>query len=215
MTETEMRDHIETRILEKNYANSKGKKQSLDRGAFANKLLTDGVYIVADAITTEVNVQRRGRKSKILLIIEDLFPVFALYRECKTNPSAYYKFLCLYKIMEGIYKNIRPSLMKKAKKMGKTIKCEKEVVPNHFLIREYNEKFVNMKIRKLFDDVLTKEFRHAVAHFSINDGSLLNLTDYNTNRKFANVLFITEFCCRILIDNHSKMYFQLYPQISK
>ena len=149
------------------------------------------------------------------LLIEELFPIYALYREYKTNPSAYYKFLCLYKILEGIFKNLRPSLMKKAKKLGRKITCNKELIPDHFIIREYNKGFVNMKIRKLFDDVLRKEFRNAVAHFSLDDGTLLNLTDYNTNRKFSNVLFITEMCSRILINNHTKMYFQLYPEAAR
>lgn len=72
MDELQMREHIRLRIIEKNYTNGSGKKQSLDRGAFANKLLSDGVYVVADAISAEVHVKRRGRKSKILLIIEEL-----------------------------------------------------------------------------------------------------------------------------------------------
>lgn len=145
-------------------------------------------------------------------IIEELLPIYALYRESKINVSSYYKFLCLYKILEGIYSNLRPKLIQKSKKININIRCKKEIIPDHFLIREYNKDFVGMKIRKLYDDILRKEFRNAVAHFKLKDGTLLNLTDYNTNRKFAGILFLTEMCCRILIDNHSDMYFQLYSK---
>ena len=71
MNELEMRKHIEERVTSKNFTNRKGKSQSIEQGAFANKLLTDGVYVVADAIKTEVNIKRRGRKNKILLLIEE------------------------------------------------------------------------------------------------------------------------------------------------
>tara|TARA_R110000803_G_scaffold210835_1_gene284193 strand:+ start:58884 stop:61250 length:2367 start_codon:yes stop_codon:yes gene_type:complete len=73
MTELEMRKHIENRVTEKNFTNHKGKSQTIEKGAFANKLLSDGVYVVADAIKTEVNIKRRGRKNKILLFIEEKF----------------------------------------------------------------------------------------------------------------------------------------------
>lgn len=144
-------------------------------------------------------------------IIEELFPIYALYREYKTNSSSYYKFLCLYKIMEGIYCKLRPNIMKESRKNKKEIQCKKkEIVPDHYLIKEYDSNFVGMKIRDLYDKILTKEFRNAVAHFSLNDGTLLNLTDYNTNRKFNGILFMTNVCCRILINNHIDMYLQLH-----
>jgi len=143
-------------------------------------------------------------------LIGEMFPIYALYREAKVNTSSYYKFLCFYKILEGIFSKLRPQLMKHAKDLGINLKCKKEVVPNHYLIREYNEDFIGIKIKKLFDDVLTKQFRDAVAHFVLRDGTLLNLTDYNTNRKFSSVLFLTEFCCRIVIDNQINLFYKFY-----
>jgi len=47
---------------------------------------------------------------------ELLMPIYALYREAKNNNSDYYRFLCYFKIMEGIYNSICPQLRKKLKK---------------------------------------------------------------------------------------------------
>lgn len=66
-----MRLHICDRINQKNFSNAKGVKQSLDKGTFANKLLTDGVYLVADAIRTSLNKKGRGKKLKAKIIIEE------------------------------------------------------------------------------------------------------------------------------------------------
>ena len=47
-----------------------------------------------------------------------LLPVYALYREAKNTQSPYYKYLCYYKILEGVFTYLRPSFFKISKENG-------------------------------------------------------------------------------------------------
>ena len=47
-----------------------------------------------------------------------LFPVYGLYREALCAYSNFYRFLCFFKIMEGIIKSIRPQLFRLAREQG-------------------------------------------------------------------------------------------------
>jgi len=60
-----------------------------------------------------------------------MLPIYALYREAKNSDSCYYKFLCYYKILEGIYNHLRPEMYKKAREKNIEIQSQKEAVPDH------------------------------------------------------------------------------------
>jgi hypothetical protein len=61
----------------------------------------------------------------------DLLPIYALYREAKNATSHFYRFLCYYKILEGIYSTLRKQLFESARKLGIPIVTQKEVIPEH------------------------------------------------------------------------------------
>lgn len=135
---------------------------------------------------------------------EELFPIYALYREAKNNPSPFYKFLCYYKILEGIYMHLRPEMFKKAKLKGLTIKRRKENVPE-FQEPIGEEVLAQGKpIKEIFDSRFQPEFRNQTAHFLLNDGNPLNVSSYKVAAKYSNELRLIESCARVVIETHAE-----------
>jgi hypothetical protein len=60
-----------------------------------------------------------------------LSPIYALYREFKNSSSAYYRLLCLYKIMEGLFGVLRKKGREEAEALGVPFSIPKERVPDH------------------------------------------------------------------------------------
>lgn len=147
-------------------------------------------------------------------IPNELLPILSLYREAKNNVSSYYRFLCYYKILEGIYKNIRPQLFSLAKKRNIIIRSIKEKVPDNKDLKPEHKIFVGKNIRKVFDDYLTNQFRNTVAHYLLDDGFILNVSDYRMNTKFSNVLLLIELCVRQVIENQLNYFNQYYKSSS-
>lgn len=63
-----MKEKLAEVMWQKNY----GKGKSVNDGIFANKLLKDGVYVVAEAITRELHTSRRGGKNNLQKTIDEL-----------------------------------------------------------------------------------------------------------------------------------------------
>lgn len=135
-------------------------------------------------------------------IREDLIPIFALYREAKNNTSSYYKFLCYYKILEGVFGRLRPALFAEAKRSGRSIDTVREVIPDNHELRLWDTTVVGRPIKAYFDDVLTPQFRHAVAHFALTDAPPLNLSDYSANHEFQRLVLVAELAARTVIETH-------------
>ena len=144
---------------------------------------------------------------------ERMIPVYALFREAKNTDSSYYKFLCFYKILEGIYKHLRPELFKKAKEHNIDVQGQKELVPDHPELQRFHPEYVGKPIKTFFDNEFQKEFRDSIAHFLLHDGSVLNISDYSINSKFTNVLLVIELCCRTVIDTQENYYQQYENQL--
>lgn len=139
-------------------------------------------------------------------IIEQMRPVYALYREAKNTDSSFYKFLCYYKILEGIYKHSRPTLFKKASNEKVKLSAQKELIPDNPELRSAYGKVIGTPIQPFYEKVLQKEYRDSIAHFLLNDGSVLNVSDYQTSSSFSNIVFITELCCNTVIANQENYY---------
>ena len=140
----------------------------------------------------------------------ELLPVYSLYREAKNSLSSYYRFLCYYKIMEGIYRHLRPRLIKRAKQSKIQISMQKELVPAHPELYFYQNSFVGKSIKSLFDNEFTSEYRDVVAHFFLDKGVLLNPSHYNTSNKFIDIILVSELCARELIKNQEDYLLQYY-----
>jgi hypothetical protein len=133
---------------------------------------------------------------------EELFPIYALYREAKNNPSSFYKFLCYYKIIEGIYSWLRPELFKQAKSKSIVISKRKELVPKLYEPLPEQAALEGKPIKEVFDSRFRPEFRDQAAHFLLNENQPLNVSDFNINAKFSNELVLIEACVQVVVETH-------------
>lgn len=137
---------------------------------------------------------------------EELIPIFALYKEAKNNHSPFYRFLCYYKILEGVLKNIRPKLFKKLKSQGIQFSRLEELVPQHTEIEGELQKLIGKNIQSVFEDFFTKKYRNVVAHFIVKDGRILNVSEFQSSNEFNSALLLIELCVRKVIENQINYY---------
>lgn len=133
------------------------------------------------------------------LLHERLKPIYALYREAKNGHSPFYKFLCYYKILEGLYNHVRPTFFRFAKDKGIYISREKELVPDHDELKMSHPDLIGKPIKEIFDARFTPEFRDEVAHYLLSDGAVLNVSDPETAARFGRELLPIELCARTVI----------------
>jgi len=129
-----------------------------------------------------------------------LIPIYALYREAKNSISPFYKFLCYFKILEGIYKHLRPETFSEARTRGLSIPKQKEMVPAVDELGTSAQKLVGKPIKEVFDNRFTPEFRDKIAHYIMNDGDILNVSSYDASAEFSNELGFIEACVRVVIE---------------
>lgn len=140
---------------------------------------------------------------------EELIPILALFREAKNNSSNFYKFLCYYKILEGIFRHIRPKLFKDAKEKAISIEVKKEKVEDYEFLSSEQKPYIGKSIKSVFENYLTNQYRNTVAHYFSNHGIILNVSDYYSNFEFNNVLLLTELCVIKVIENQLDYFEQL------
>ena len=136
----------------------------------------------------------------------EIQPVYALYREAKNTSSNYYKFLCYYRILEGIYGGgkLRANLMRSARKAGVDSGWSADRVPPTLGTDGLPASFVGRAISDVFNRELKTEYRRNVAHFRAKDGTILNPSSYSWNSKFAQVVRVAEACVRTAIESYEK-----------
>jgi hypothetical protein len=139
----------------------------------------------------------------------DLAPVYGLYREGKNASSPFYRFFCYYKILEGIFNDLRPRLFGRAKRIGIQITRVKELIPEDSELRKFWPELIGRSIKEYVDNVLQKQFRNAVAHFVLNTGRIVSPSDSEAVTEFSNVIHVTELCCRTVVDQHERYLSQL------
>lgn len=142
---------------------------------------------------------------------KELIPIYALYREAKSNSSYFYKFMCYYKILEGIFRHLRPRLMKEAKHRNIVLEKKKELVPSNEQLSEHHKTLVGKSIQPVFENELTKEYRNSVAHYFTDDKDILNVSDYQTSLTFQSAVILSELCCREVVATH-KWYREQFNQ---
>jgi hypothetical protein len=145
----------------------------------------------------------------------ELRPIYALYREGKNASSNFYRFLCFFKILEGIFGMVRPKLFKRAKSLQVEINRESKRIPNDPHLIPDHQKHVGKAIQSFFESVLTPEFRHGVAHFMLDDGAIMNLSAPEQIEKYTHIVYITELCIREMIDECEKILVQLAASTSQ
>jgi hypothetical protein len=141
----------------------------------------------------------------------ELGPVFAMYREAKNSHSDFYKFLCYHKMLDGLLGSLRSSVNARARKQGVDLAKRRDVVPDHPEIAPAYRVHIGRPIKSFYDDVLTPQFRNAIAHFITKDGAILNLSDPSTIAKHSEIMFVSELCVRKMIESHTELLQQLAP----
>ncbi len=143
-------------------------------------------------------------------IREQMAPIYALYREAKNSTSAFYRCLCYYKIMEGVFRHVRPQLFEAAEHDRISIKGASERVPDLPEIRKHHPGYIGKKIKPLFETELTDSYRDEVAHYVLDTGALLNPSDWTTQAKFSSFLFLVETSCRVVMANQEQLFDQYF-----
>lgn len=139
----------------------------------------------------------------------ELMPIYAMYREAKNSHSNFYKFLCYHKILDGLLGELRAKVNQHARKAGVELQKEREVIPDDPEIPAAYKSHIGKTIKSFYDDVLTPQFRNAVAHFITKDGAILNLSDPKTIIKYSEIMYISEICTRTMISSHARLLAQL------
>jgi hypothetical protein len=135
----------------------------------------------------------------------ELAPVYAMYREAKNSQSDFYKFLCYYKILEGLLGPMRAEVFARARTLSKELPRPKDRVPSEDNILPAYRQYAGKSIKVFFDDVLTPRFRNAVAHFMTDDGATLNMSAPQHLDSYSEVIFVVELCVRSVIDSHENL----------
>lgn len=139
-----------------------------------------------------------------------LFPAYGLYREALCAHSNFYRFLCFFKIMEGIIKSIRPQLFRRSREQGISIKKQKDLVPEDSELKKFQPKYIGRQIHELYNGEFQSEYRHCVAHFALDDGGVTNPSSQRERSRFANIVYLTQVCARELIRNQEGYFAQFF-----
>jgi len=135
----------------------------------------------------------------------EMGPVYSMYREAKNSNSDFYKFLCYYKILEGLLGTLRANIFMRARDKGITLERTRESVPDSMHIPDRYRVHVGKPVKGFFDEVMTPQFRNAVAHFVTDDGAILNMSAPEHIDNFSEILFVCELCVRTVIQSHETL----------
>src|SRR5229473_104920 len=139
-----------------------------------------------------------------------LFPIYALYREALNADSNLYKFLCLYKILEGIFSEIRPTLFQLSREPRIALTTRQELVPEDAELRLSQPQYICQRIREIYDQEFQNQYRHSVAHFALSDGRVLNASSHRESARFGAVIHLARVCARQVIDNQQAYFSQFF-----
>jgi hypothetical protein len=135
-------------------------------------------------------------------LFPELSPIYALYREFKNSNSAYYRLLCLFKVMEGILGVLRKKGREQARAIGIQLSMPKEKVPDHPDISKDLRYLIGKPIKEFYDNILAKRYRDVASHFLVQENVILQVSSAEERNKFAEMAFVCDLCARILISNH-------------
>jgi hypothetical protein len=141
----------------------------------------------------------------ISVLYAEMAPVYAMYREAKNSHSDFYTFLCYYKLLEGLLGTLRANVFLRARDKGVTLERTREKVPASEHIASRYQAHMGKPIKAFFDDILTPQFRNAVAHFVTDDGAILNMSASEHIDNYAEILFVSELCVREVIQSHESL----------
>ena len=139
-----------------------------------------------------------------------LFPIYALYREALNADSNFYKFLCLHKIFEGIFNDIRPKLFQRAREHGISLTTRQEIVPADPELKSSQPQYIGRKIQDIYNREFQDQFRHSVAHFALSDGRALNPSAHRESARYGEVIHLAQICARHVISTQEASFAEFF-----
>jgi hypothetical protein len=139
-----------------------------------------------------------------------MLPVYAMYREALNSSSNFYRFLCFYKVLEGIFGHIRPQLFQLAREQGITIATRQELVPADPDLQALQPGYVGRRIHDLYGGELQAQYRHSVAHFALTDGSVANPSSHRDSTRYAGIVYLAQVCARELAQTQADYFSQFF-----
>jgi hypothetical protein len=182
---------------------------------WSNTPIITGLLEIYDEVNQAYTIDMIGPERAILYgpgahrIFAALEPIYGLYREFKNSNSTYYRLLCLYKIMEGVFGPLRKNARRESKRIGVVLSWPKEFVPSHPHIAPDLRHLIGKPIKEFYDTVLQKEYRDTVSHFLVREDVILRVSSAAERFRFAEMTFLTDLCVRVLISNHEQTLHQL------
>jgi len=125
-----------------------------------------------------------------------LAPAYAMYREAKNAGSPFYRFFCLYKILEGLLVFLRGELYEKAKAKQINLPKFTAKVPAYEHMADELQQYVGKPMHKFFEEVLQTNFRNSLAHFANDTGAALDVNGLQEIERYSKVVHLTDLCCR-------------------
>lgn len=134
-------------------------------------------------------------------ITTTLAPVYAMYREAINASSPFYKFFCFYKILEGLLKPLKAKIYTEAKQKSVTLPSLKAIVPSYEDIPEDQKPYVGKPVKRFFDEFLTNRFRNDMAHFILDEGAVLNVSNIKDRQRYTAIVHVAKLCCDQVISH--------------
>lgn len=134
-------------------------------------------------------------------IISVLHPVYAMYREAINATSPFYKFFCLYKILEGLLKSLNSKVYTKAKAKAITLPPLQAKVPAYEGMPSEQQEYAGKSVTRFFNDFITPKYRNPMAHFMSDEGGVLNVNEMNGIHQYTAVIHVMDLCCREVIQH--------------
>jgi len=162
------------------------------------------------AVTYRMPYSNLSLSEGALTLSSWLLPVYALYREALSSDQNLYRFLCYFKALEGVFTDIRPRFLKLTRERRINIKMSKETVPADPELEKFKATYIGRSIHDLYTSEFRTEFRNAIAHFRLDDGSSISPSSYRgATAVGANVLLI-QLCAREVIERQEDYFRQFF-----
>lgn len=96
-------------------------------------------------------------------------------------------------------KKLRAKVYAEAKQKSITLPPLKAKVPSYPDVQEDQKPYIGKSIDSFFDEFLTNRFRNDMAHFILDEGSVLNTSKIEDWQRYTAIVHIAKLCCDVLI----------------
>ncbi len=92
--------------------------------------------------------------------------LYSLYREYLCTENVFYKFLCLYKMLEGLQR-LQADSSREARRLGLSTKRPRISLPDTAGLRRKYPNYVGKSFENFYHEILNQKYRDTLAHFNL------------------------------------------------